>query len=437
MLTLCNVVLCAFANLIHKIPIICDYGYPLNIFSVYLVNISLTIYQSIRLQYCFCNNIYNSFGYPKYIFFILYSYGIQNCFITAVLEGIYLKVIKIDNIGCFITYDYNNNISSYILSFIVISYLIWDLTVLILYIIKLIQIKKIVKSNNNNNNNNNNNPYNKIIAILTKIVVLTIIHELWNAFLFIYFWLLYFFEWIIVTDYLFANIAYCIGLIIIYFMIDHNNDEYIKFINIICCKLINNNLITIKKKKQQQQQSKNISKTIITATTIFSTQTNEFKINIPVNKITVPIKCKKITPLCINCNGFYHIQSDPINAYNGIGIICDICGKNKNDNPQILLDQYYYQCESCKNIDICSNCYKNEKEKLKNSNHNMINKLVDHEKNDVIKQKDELHLNTDIVVTGDSDNFKTPNNHELNVSNTSNQKRNGDTLDSKYESTSL
>ena len=83
------------------------------------------------------------------------------------------------------------------------------------------------------------------------------------------------------------------------------------------------------------------------------------------NKIIVSNKNKEITPLCINCNGYYHIQSDPINAYDGIGIICDICGKNKDDDPQLLLEEYYYKCASCNNIDICTKCYKNEKEKLK------------------------------------------------------------------------
>eukprot|EP01084_Bolivina_argentea_P084440 152699_1 len=75
----------------------------------------------------------------------------------------------------------------------------------------------------------------------------------------------------------------------------------------------------------------------------------------------LPNKDKARAPQCSDCGGFYHIQSDPHSAYDGVGIVCDICGKNKDENPELLLEDHYYKCESCKNVDICSKCYKDEK----------------------------------------------------------------------------
>merc|ERR1711933_84184 len=73
---------------------------------------------------------------------------------------------------------------------------------------------------------------------------------------------------------------------------------------------------------------------------------------------------KKKMPKCAECNTYFHIQGSPINAYNGIGIVCDICGKNRNDNPEMLLEDHYYKCENCEGVDICSKCYKKEKRAL-------------------------------------------------------------------------
>lgn len=81
-------------------------------------------------------------------------------------------------------------------------------------------------------------------------------------------------------------------------------------------------------------------------------------------RVILPGKDKKKTPRCFDCEGFYHIQSDPINAYDGVGIICELCGKNRQDNPELLLEEHYYKCEDCENVDICTKCYHNEQRKL-------------------------------------------------------------------------
>ncbi len=58
-------------------------------------------------------------------------------------------------------------------------------------------------------------------------------------------------------------------------------------------------------------------------------------------------KNKQKQPKCSECDTYYHIQADPLNAYDGVGIVCEICGKNRNDNPELILEDTYYTCEGC------------------------------------------------------------------------------------------
>mmetsp|Transcript_1595 Transcript_1595/g.3074 ORF Transcript_1595/g.3074 Transcript_1595/m.3074 type:complete len:157 (-) Transcript_1595:181-651(-) len=82
-------------------------------------------------------------------------------------------------------------------------------------------------------------------------------------------------------------------------------------------------------------------------------------------KMIIPSSSKNTSnPKCGNCGGLFHIQSDPLGAYNGCGIICEQCGKNSKDNPELLLDDHYYKCEQCDAFDMCSKCYLAEKQKL-------------------------------------------------------------------------
>merc|ERR1711971_224365 len=84
-------------------------------------------------------------------------------------------------------------------------------------------------------------------------------------------------------------------------------------------------------------------------------------------------------PVCVSCGGRYHIQNDPMNAYNGVGIFCELCGKNREDNPEMLLETHYYQCESCQMVDICSHCYLSGKRKLPSIKEWMIeHKVLQH-----------------------------------------------------------
>ena len=80
--------------------------------------------------------------------------------------------------------------------------------------------------------------------------------------------------------------------------------------------------------------------------------------------IKLPEKDKLKSPRCPECKHFYHIQSDPISAYNGVGIVCDLCGKNRYDNPELVMDAHFYKCERCESMDICVACYNEEKRKI-------------------------------------------------------------------------
>merc|ERR1712228_495231 len=78
---------------------------------------------------------------------------------------------------------------------------------------------------------------------------------------------------------------------------------------------------------------------------------------------------------CGICNTYYHIQSDPISAYDGVGIVCDICGKNRECNPEMLMEEHYYKCEGCENSDVCSPCYQKERKAL-NERMKTMNKMM-------------------------------------------------------------
>merc|ERR1712129_54717 len=84
--------------------------------------------------------------------------------------------------------------------------------------------------------------------------------------------------------------------------------------------------------------------------------------------IKLPGKDKSKCPRCPECNNFYHIQSDPITAYEGVGIVCDLCGKNRYDNPELVMDAHFYKCERCESMDICMACYRKEKRKIMKQN---------------------------------------------------------------------
>merc|ERR1712087_561647 len=73
---------------------------------------------------------------------------------------------------------------------------------------------------------------------------------------------------------------------------------------------------------------------------------------------------KSQKPVCTECGGQYHVQSDPVQAYDGVGMICMLCGKSRNTHPDLLLDSHYYTCIDCGAVDICSACYRSEKQKL-------------------------------------------------------------------------
>lgn len=69
-------------------------------------------------------------------------------------------------------------------------------------------------------------------------------------------------------------------------------------------------------------------------------------------------------PICFECGNDLTQKSDPLNAYQGVGIVCDICGFSKehvlNANDQQILDKiplFYYSCLQCNSVDMCSKCY--------------------------------------------------------------------------------
>jgi len=106
-------------------------------------------------------------------------------------------------------------------------------------------------------------------------------------------------------------------------------------------------------------------------------------------RMILPEKDRSTVPRCFDCGAFYHVQSDPVTAYDGVGIFCELCGKNREDNPELLLDAHYYKCEGCENIDICSQCYLAEKQKLADADLKENNDDEDDAKTSVVWEEKE------------------------------------------------
>lgn len=72
-------------------------------------------------------------------------------------------------------------------------------------------------------------------------------------------------------------------------------------------------------------------------------------------------------PICFECGNDLTQKSDPLNAYQGVGIVCDMCGFSKEkvmkEKDKQILDKiplFYYTCMGCHSVDICYRCYERQ-----------------------------------------------------------------------------
>eukprot|EP01084_Bolivina_argentea_P066812 121822_1 len=224
-------IIAAFLSLLTCIPYICVYTNGVSGFTWSLIKITLTLYQIARLNYCFSSQQVHSskYGYSKYTFGVLYIGAIVNIVSTFYVSFFIVHIVteQIDMYGCIAKIPCKQDFKLILMSIII--YFVWDLTVLFLYIYKVIQIYF-------KTNFQNECIYNRIYGILRKIIFLTILYEITTV--------------VPMSNFLFVKsrkiqlftdaIVWCIDIlasgVTIYLMMEHNNECYLKFVRCLLCK---------------------------------------------------------------------------------------------------------------------------------------------------------------------------------------------------------
>ena len=224
----------SITGIMIKIPVICSWPmYPIVISFWICVQIFLTLYQIARLKYCFSAKNSLKYGYSNQLFFVLNIYGIVILLycVFALFEPNYTIYSSQVNgrFGC--KYESTQYYSLLVGIFSAMFY-IWDWFVLILYIIKIVQFQRKQKENNSI-------VYKKVLFILQKILLLTIIYEITGG-------IVIFFHGQTQSNFIWAlsaSLDATISSSILFLMIEHNNDYYVKIIQTLngyylcfCCK---------------------------------------------------------------------------------------------------------------------------------------------------------------------------------------------------------
>ena len=202
--------------------------------------VTITFYQIARLQYCFAQDqVHSKYGYSKIWFLLLYLIGILFSFILIIeaIRFLFFREYHHDpNFGCV---GEESWIGKLLYSVSFGCYAIWDWTVFICYIFKICQFY-------NKKQNVEESISMRIKFVVYKIAFLTLILELMSAItLSIYntifsmtiYWI---FRLVLHTILTLENL---VSVYMVYLMIDHNNEEYIKFVKMLdrmgmffCCR---------------------------------------------------------------------------------------------------------------------------------------------------------------------------------------------------------
>ena len=180
-----------------------------------LLQIFFTLYQISRLKYCFSTNNSPKYGYPNVLFIILRIYGF--CIIIwSIFIIFYVGDAETDGILCF---PRTTKYAGPMIGLWMVLFYLWDWTVLILYIIKLVQFQCM--------RDKMDIVHKKVFFILQKMVSLTIIYEIAGMVTIISG--IVFDESILLTN-ITHSMSVIISSFILFLMIEHNNDHYVKII---------------------------------------------------------------------------------------------------------------------------------------------------------------------------------------------------------------
>ena len=247
-------IICGFtANLLwflQSFDGFCIFGRWLGSVFMYLQFLSMGFYQLSRLYYCFANSkVYSKKGYPKSLFIIMIIIPII-CMVNYSISNLLKDRTGLNN-KCGVNtdleyYSYSINrvehenivLISAMISFLV--YIIWDIAILILYILKIRLFKNFEESQ----------PavYQRIMSILHKIVILTLLYEVTILASIIIFAAIYPFLagslFSILSTSILQNIASVSVAYSMCLMMDYNGKQYEIFLTMIlrfklhfiCCK---------------------------------------------------------------------------------------------------------------------------------------------------------------------------------------------------------
>ena len=211
-----------FSLISSTIPIICQYTYYIFSASVATPHILLAYFQIGRLHLCFSRNTGNkSISYPPYLFKILYLIGIPLFLYTIIYQFFTMESYELHHgLGCSFEDKFYFSLFNYAIYF---AYLLWDWTIVGLYIYKLVKIKKTIRGGDDITMD----VMKKIDLTLSRILFLTLIAEI-AVFP------------ILVLDMLGImgrgfgwSLDFVVLSGVMYFMLEHNTESYLRLLLVI------------------------------------------------------------------------------------------------------------------------------------------------------------------------------------------------------------
>eukprot|EP01083_Nonionella_stella_P113445 334449_1 len=232
-LTIVSCAILAILRISAYVPVICHPTIKLIATFSGAKNIFLTFYQITRLKHSFSREHLNESQYKKY--------------------GYNKHVNDIPHFGC--KWISNTKQGQVLVAVWGIWYFCWDFSVLIMYIVRVIQLNKAIILDNKAI------VYHKIKAILKKMILLTICYELAAiaalVIIFVDMKTRYTIHGIILL-----SMEIVVPVLVIYFMSDHNNDRYLMLLHMFekicgCCSSTeqNDNSLEMVKHKHKHDET--------------------------------------------------------------------------------------------------------------------------------------------------------------------------------------
>ena len=217
---------------IMKMPELCRFDGVGDALLCFIQFTAMGYYQLARLYYCFASsNVYSNKGYPTWLFTVMHILpALLIISSMSIIFGFEIKLTSYCGVNekwKFVSYNgglLDNTETMVTLSTCMIIYLLWDLTTLLLYIYKGISFQK--------HKSTDTDVFHRIISILMKITVLTILYEI-PGYLSIAAYFLYVKHANIWSKILSSLIFYCDVTAInysMYLMQSHNTKEYRQFL---------------------------------------------------------------------------------------------------------------------------------------------------------------------------------------------------------------